>query len=162
MTNNKIVNAMKEDTAELLALYRTQLYGAAEWSETYPSEETIAFDLSRDALFVMKNEKNEIIAAISIDEDAEVAELPCWSKALEPAGELSRLCVREDMQGQGIARLMMQHAFEELKNRGMKGVHILVKTGHVVALASYAHLDFKKVGECVMFGKDFFCFEREL
>ena len=149
------------DKEEILALYRTMLYGAADWSEDYPNEETIDFDISRASLFAMRNEAGEIISVISIDQDEEVEALDCWDRALAPGGELSRLCVRKDMHNHGIAREMMKYAFEELKRRGKKSVHILVKTGHVVAFASYSKLGFKRVGECNLFGKDFVCMELE-
>lgn len=158
----QIVMATSEDSAEILALYRTMLYGAADWNEFYPDEETIADDISKDSLFVIKNENDEIIAAISIDKDDEVDALPCWDKALQPSGEFSRICVRKDMQNQGIARKMIDFVFERLKNEGKRSVHILVKTGHTVALALYKKVGFKEVGECNMFDKDFVCMEIEL
>lgn len=155
----QIFMATSEDSAEILALYRTMLYGAADWNEYYPNEETIADDLSRDSLFVTKNENGEIIAAISIDKNDEVNALPCWDKALRPSGEFSRISVRKDMQNRGIAKKMIEFVLERLKNEGKKSVHILVKTGHTVALGLYKKIGFKQVGECNMFDKDFVCME---
>lgn len=154
--------ATRNDKEEILSLYRTMLYGPADWNEYYPSEETIEFDLSRDALFVMENSKKEIIAAISLDQDEEVETLTFWSKKWIPGGELSRLCVRKDMQNKGISKEMMEYAFEVLRQRGRKSVHILVKTGHVIALSSYQSLGFQIVGQCVLMDRDFICMEREL
>lgn len=158
----QISMATSEDSSEILALYRTMLYGAADWNEYYPDEETIAYDISRDSLFVMKNENNEIIAAISIDKDDEVDALTCWDNSLQPSGEFSRVCVRKDMQNQGIARKMIDFVFERLKKEGKNGVHILVKTGHTVALGLYKKVGFKEVGECKMYDKDFVCMEIKL
>ena len=157
---NRITLAAREDKEEILALYKTMLYGPADWNEHYPNEDTIDFDMSRNALYVMKNELDEIIAAISIDEYEEVDKLPCWS--IMPGGELSRLCVRKDMQNHGIAKEMMRYAFDVLKNEGKNGVHILVRTGHTKALSTYAKLGFKTVGECHLFDKDFICMEIKL
>lgn len=162
LSNCKIVPAKVTDTEEILSLYRTHLFGPADWDETYPSKDTIAFDLSRNALFVMKNSDGEIIATASIDSDEEVEKLDCWDKNLQPSGEVSRICVRDDMKNNGIAKKMMQFVFDKLKNEGCKSVHILVKTGHIVAMKSYAHLNFKSVGECNLFNKDFICMERTL
>lgn len=145
-----------------MSLYQTQLYGAADWDENYPSRETIAFDLSRNALFVMKNSENEIIATISIDSDEAVDNLNCWNNDLKPCGEVSRICVRNDMKNKGIARIMMKHTFDVLKKRGYRSVHILVKTGHIIALKSYRKLGFEEVGKCNLFGKDFICLETEI
>lgn len=157
---NRIAQAAREDKEEILALYKSMLYGPADWNEYYPNEDTIDLDMSRNALFVMKNELGEIIAAISIDEDEEVDRLPCWSIAL--AAELSRLCVRKDMQNRGIAKQMMRYTFDVLKKEGKKGVHILVRDGHTVALSAYGKLGFKTVGECHLFDKDFICMEIKL
>ena len=157
---NRITLAASEDKEEILALYKTMLHGPADWNEHYPNEDTIDFDMSRNALYVMKNELGEIIAAISIDEDEEVDKLPCWS--IMPSGELSRLCVRGDMQNHGIAKEMMRYAFNVLKKEGKNGVHILVRTGHSKALSTYAKLGFKTVGECHLFDKDFICMEIKL
>ena len=144
----QIMNATEEDKDELLALYHAMIGGPCEWSETYPDENTIAFDLKNEDLFVMKNDAGEIIATISIDHDDAVE-------------SLSRLCVRKDMQGQGIAKQMMNYAGDVLKNRGMKGIHILVREGHVVALSTYAKIGFRTVGECDLFDKHFICMEKK-
>ena len=159
---NKITMAKNEDKGEILALYKTMLYGPADWNEYYPNEDTISFDMSRNALFVMKNEEGQIVAAISIDKDEEVDKLPCWNKKLFPGGEFSRLCVRKDMQNQGVAKEMIRYVFEILRKEGKKSVHILVKTGHAAALKAYGALGFEVVGECTLFDKDFVCMETAL
>lgn len=159
---NTIYTADGSDKEEILALYKTMLNGPADWNEYYPNEDTIEFDLSRNALFVMKNDNGHIIAAISVDEDKDVDKLTCWNKELTPSGEVARLCVRKDMQNRGIAKEMMRYVFDILKKEGKRSVHILVKTGHKAAFAAYSALGFKTVGECNMFGKDFICMEKEL
>ena len=96
----EIVMAEEADKAEVLALYRTQLGREfCPWTMEYPGEKEIDFDLSRDALFVMKDEGGRIVAAISLDEDAEVEALSCWNPELAPAGELSRMAVLPDWTG---------------------------------------------------------------
>ena len=159
---HEICLASPADRDKILALYKTMLYGPAEWDDDYPNEETIVFDMSRDALFVMKNDNDEVIAAISIDKDDEVDSLSCWDKSLAPSGEFSRICVREDMQNKGIAQQMILHVFDVMRKDGKKGVHILVKTGHEAALALYGKLGLKRVGECYLYGKDFICMEVKL
>ena len=110
----------------------------------------------------MKNEKKEIIACISIDHDDEVDALPCWSNSLQPSAELARVCVRKDMQGQGIAKMMMEYAFTKLRKQNKKSVHILVRTRHEAALACYRAIGFTQVGMCEMFDKQFVCMEKAL
>ncbi len=159
---DSIFHATEADKQEILDLYRTMLYGAAGWNENYPSMETIEFDLSRDSLFVLRDEDGQIAAAITIDDDEKVKTLPNWSADLEPSAELSRVAVREDLRGRGIARLLMEYAFDELRQRGFRGVHILVREEHEIALRAYEKLEYRSAGSCELFDAHFRCFERVL
>ena len=158
----RIVMAEKQDKEEILKLYKAQLGREfCPWTEDYPGEETIDFDLSRDALFVMK-EDGKVIAAISIEVDEDVDHLACWNRDLFPGGELARLAVTPDMQNKGIARKMMQHGLDALKERGYKSIHFLVNKHNVKAIKCYAVFGFNVVGECYMYDQDFLCYEKEL
>lgn len=157
-----ITLAEESDKDELLKLYRSMIGGAADWNEYYPSMENIEFDIAHDSLFVMKNQKGEIISAISIDHDEEVDKLDCWSKDFQPSAEVARVCVRKDLQGQGIAKMMMEHVFTVLREQNKKSVHILVRDNHKVALKCYSDLGFVPVGECELFEKHFVCMEKSL
>lgn len=105
----------------------------------------------------MRKKKKNIV--LVYDRTEAVEQLSCWSRELVPSAEVSRLCVRKDMQKQGIAKEMMKYVFEILKKEGKKGVHILVKTGHEAALSSYSAIGFQVVEECTLFDKDFVCME---
>ena len=158
----KIVMATEEDRAELMKLYKIQIGKEfCPWTEDYPGNETIDFDLSRDALFVMK-EEGIIIAAVSIEEEEEVDKLECWKPDLAPAGELARLAVLPEKQGQGIARQMLKFGMNELKARGNKSIHFLVNKYNEKAIRSYAKFGFDVVGECHLFDQDFLCYEKAL
>ncbi len=155
--------ASKKDKSEILALYRS-LAGTefCAWTEEYPGEIDIEGDLSRDGLFCLKDEKGEIVGVISIDQDENVERLTCWSKELQPSAELSRIGVRVENQNQGIARKLLQHAMEELRRRGKRSVHLLVCKTNKKAIRSYEKLNFAVVGECRMFGEDWWCYEKAL
>lgn len=158
-----ITAAVPADEDEILRLYKAQLgLEFCPWNEHYPENDTIRFDLSRDALFVMKNEAGEILAAISLDEDEAVEALDCWSEELQPAGEVSRLAVRPDCQNQGLARQMIRFSMNELARRGKKSIHYLVNKNNTKAVRSYAHLGFTKVGECALYDQPFLCYEKAL
>lgn len=75
-------------------------------------------DILRGDSFVIVNKKNnEIIAAISIDDDKLVEEQKCWSKELKPAGELARLVIAEEYRGNGLAGNLIQGAMEKLTKK---------------------------------------------
>ena len=105
-----IEKATAKDKDEILKLYKSQLGRKyCPWNDDYPSMETIDFDLSRDALLIMRAE-GKIIAAISVDDDEEVNNLKCWTSELQPGGELSRLAVSPDCQSKGLAKEMIETA----------------------------------------------------
>lgn len=155
-------NAKEEDIDAVLSLYKSNRGGPAGWDENYPSHDTIEFDMGRDALFVIRNSEGEVVACVSLDEDKEVEKLTVWNPKLNPVGEVSRLCVRSDYRGLGLAKKLMLGACEEWKMRGMKAVHILVRKGHTVALHTYSTLGFKVVGECFLHDLEYDCMEIDI
>lgn len=157
-----IVKAKEEDRSEVLALYRAQIgRDFCPWDEEYPSNGTIDWDLTRDALFVLKRD-GCIKAAVSVEQDEELDELSCWDESLAPEGELARLAVLPEEQNKGLGRIMLRFAMEELKRRGYRGVRFLVNRDNVRAIRSYAVFGFRTVGVCRMYGQDLFCYEKEL
>lgn len=163
MKNKTFLQPTIKDKQELLSLYQSMIgTEGCTWTEDYPNEEILENDIKRQAIFVMKNEKNEIIGTISIDDDKEVDSLACWSDNLKPAAELARLAIKSDYQNQGLARLMLQKTMEELKKRNYKGVHFLVSKTNRKALHSYAKLNFEKRGESNLYGEEWWCYEKEL
>ena len=159
---NTIEFATEKDRDDVLALYRAQIGREfCPWDEEYPGNDTIDYDLSRNALIVMRD-SDEIIAVISIEEEEEVDELPCWNKLLQPSGNLARLAVSPKHQNKGIARILLQYGMDVLKESGKKSVHFLVNKLNVKAIKSYEKLRFDVVGECHMFEQDFLCYEKAL
>ena len=158
----EIIPATEKDKSEILKLYKMQLGREfCPWNEYYPSEDEIDFDLSRESLFIMK-EDEKIIGAISIDDDASVDELPYWSEELQPGAELSRLAINPNLQGQGLAKELIVYGMEELKNRGFKSLHFLVNCTNKKALKCYSAFGFTKVGECELYDQPMWCYEFEL
>ncbi|MBR5642036.1 MAG: GNAT family N-acetyltransferase [Firmicutes bacterium] len=157
-----IVKATEEDREELLALYEA-LKGTefCAWDEEYPGDESIDWDLSRDALYVLK-ENGKIKAAISIEVDEEVDAFPFWDKELEPFGELARLGVLPEEQNRGLARVMIRFGMDELKRRGFKGVRFMVNKQNPKAIRSYAVFGFHVAGETNIYDQDMLCYEKEL
>ena len=158
----QIVMATEADRTGVLSLYRAQLGREfCPWDEEYPSNETVDWDLSRDALFVLK-ENGRVKAALSIEVDEAVDLLPCWDRSLAPAGELARLAVLPQEQNKGLGRIMLQFGMEELQRRGFRGIRFLVNKYNVKAIRCYASFGFRVAGECRMYEQDFLCYEKEL
>lgn len=191
--NMEFRRAKREEAEEILQLYRS-LIGTeyCVWTENYPTEREVEFDLSRNALFCLREiiseagrreqerqgmgmseektaepeslpeKRGRLMGVISIDDDPEVKALPCWSADLTPVAELSRLGVAIEYQNRGIARILLQEAMAELKELGYKAVHILVAKDNVKALRSYEKLQFTTAGDCELFEHSYWCYEKEL
>ena len=158
----EIIMATEADREELLALYKSQLGREfCPWDEEYPSNETIDYDLLRDAVFVMKMD-GRIVAAVSLEEDEAVDRLDCWDPNMQPVGELARVAVLPQEQSRGLGRIMLQFGMDELKRRGYKGIHMLVNKYNTKAIRCYAVFGFRVVGECYLYEQDYLCYEREL
>lgn len=158
----EIVLAKEEDRAEIMALYKAQIGREfCPWTDEYPSDVTIDFDLSRDALFVLKMD-GRIKAAVSLEEDEDVDNLSCWDATKAPEGEIARIAVDPEEQSKGLGRIMLQFGMDELKRRGFKGIHMLVNKHNKKAIRCYSVFGFDVVGECSMYDQDFLCYEKEL
>lgn len=79
--------AADEDKTEILKLYWGMI-GAegCTWSEEYPNMELLNRDIENKNQFCMKNDTDNIIAAIVIDEDEEVRKLPFWNRTIKKQG----------------------------------------------------------------------------
>lgn len=159
---HSIVLATEADTEEILALYRAQLgRPCCPWDEEYPSRETVDWDLSRDALFVWKQD-GKILGAVSLEEDEEADSLSCWDPSLAPAGELARLAVLPEHQGKGLGGALLGFGMEELKRRGFLGIRMLVNRSNDKAIGCYDRFAFHVAGQCRMYGQNFLCYEKKL
>jgi ribosomal protein S18 acetylase RimI-like enzyme len=159
---HEIVLAKEENRDELMALYKAQIGREfCPWTDEYPSNETIDYDLSRDALYVLKID-GKIKAAVSLEKDEDVDALKCWDEGKAPEGELARIAVAPEEQGRGLGRIMLRIGMEELKKRGFKGIHMLVNKHNKKAIRCYSVFGFDIVGECHMYDQDFLCYEKEL
>lgn len=74
----------------------------------------------------------------------------CGYFALKPESDsrffLSKLYLRKDKRGQGIARIMMNRVFEEAKSAGKKSVYLTVNKHNEHAADVYKKIGFKVVG----------------
>ena len=160
-----MLELIKESDLDIVRHFYRALAGTefCAWTDIYPGEPELQSDFSRDSLFCIRDDvSGEIAGLVSIDDDPEVESIACWSEELQPSAEISRLGVAEKYQNRGIACELLAGAMEELRRRGCKSAHMLVAKDNVKALRSYEKLVFEKVGEYVLQGHDYWCFEKRL
>ncbi|MDO5291352.1 MAG: GNAT family N-acetyltransferase [bacterium] len=158
----KVILATLNDKEQIMALYRGMIgTPGCTWSKNYPNEDLFAMDVASSNLFCIKNQQNEVIATVSVDQDKEVEELSVWTLPGKIA-ELARVAVRSDYQNQGIARLLLTQTMAELKTRNYQGAHFLVSETNPKALASYKKLNFTLCGTSTLYGEHWLCYEKIL
>lgn len=159
----RIEPATAQDGEELMRLYSFQKGRAfCFWPEDYPAPENVKDDLAHESLFVMRNQIGQMIAAVSIERDEEVERLPCWNPHMAPAGEIARLAVHPAFQNQGLARRMVAYGMQMLKERGCRGIRLLVNARNIPAINVYRFFRFETVGECDLYHQHFLCLEKSL
>lgn len=159
----RLYRAEKEDFEEIGMLYDTMRGRQfCTWDEGYPSGELLLADIEKGKLYVVKNSNSVIVAAVSICHDADIDKLPCWMGETEKAISFMRLVVAAPYQNQGIARLVLSLAMNQVKRHGVTSVRFLVGKNNVPALCSYRKLQFDEVGEADLFGEEWLCFEKQL
>ncbi len=155
--------ASSRDREEVMRLYELQKGREyCFWTADYPAMENVEDDLAHQALFVIRNQAGGILAAVSIERDAEVDRLPCWSAGLAPAGEIARLAVHPACQNQGFGRRIVAGVMQILKDRGYRSIHLLVSSQNLPAIRTYGFFRFDQAGECDMYSQHFLCLEKDL
>ena len=158
-----IAPASPGDLARLLPLYRAAAARPdCPWDEFYPDAGTLAADPAGGRLFCSKTPAGELAGGYALAFDPETDALPCWDRALEPAGEVVRLVVAPAWENQGLGRRLLADAMARLAGMGCKGCRILVGRQNFRALRSYAGLGLRRAGAARLYDADFDCFEQEL
>lgn len=158
-----IERARGEDADAIFALYHSLIddpYGT--WSEEYPSRELVEDDLANGQVFVMREEGGRIVSAIVCESSDEFEALAPWYEDVSSWAQLGRLGVARDVQGRGIARLMLAHAMEQARAQGCQAVRFLVGAHNVPAQRSYAKLGFDVCGEADAWEGHWLCYEKRL
>ena len=156
--------ASADDLAALLPLYRNAAARPdCPWDEWYPDQATLAADQAGGRLFCARTSAGDLAGAYALGfDDPDTAALPCWNRALEPAGEVVRLLVAPAWEGQGMGGRLLADAMHRLAAMGCRSCRILVGRENRRALRAYAGLNFRPAGQARLYDTDFVCFEKEL
>lgn len=162
----RFLQAKEQDKEKIMSLYKEAVGSeGCTWSEEYPNEEILEGDLKRGALFCLKDEKGEVLGAVSLDEDEAVDALKNWSFCKENgkrATEIARLVIKEGYRGQKLAGKMLGCLLEWLKANDYEIVYFLVAKKNERARKAYQRFAFMERGEAEIFGEQWLCYEKKL
>ena len=156
------IQAGEEDANQVLALYHAVIGKEfCTWNESYPGMHEIRTDMENADLFVFKAGL-EIIGAISIVPENELDDLELWRIRDGKIAEIARVAVAPEYQGRGLALKMVLETEKILRQRDYRAVHLLAARINLPACHTYQKADYQRMGECEMFGHEFYAFEKEL
>ena len=72
------------------------------------------------------------------------------------------MAVKKEYQNKGIAKYLIDYIEKQVVKRGFDGIHFLVSKTNPHAKAVYDKMNYICCGECIMYDKDWFCYEKKL
>ena len=156
--------AAASDLEGVMALYRSctafsPTHGNDNWSEAYPNREFAEEDLASHGLFVLEHQ-GEIIGAISLVPEDDWDELPVWTG--DRSCNLSRLCIRPQLQKLHLAERMMEEISRVAKERGYRSTRHGSLISNVASNRLYERMGYHNRGKASLYGHEYWCFERIL
>lgn len=155
-------NAKKEEAAEILALYQSAIGGKfCSWNESYPTMLEINHDLEADNLYVLTDEDDKIIGAVSIPPENELDDFFPQKADARPM-EIARIVVSTKHRNQGLSRRIVSEILSVLQSRGCTAVRLSVAKTNIPAQCTYRRLGFRTEKEVFIYGGEYYLLEKPL
>lgn len=158
-----VVRKVKENELEVILSIYNSLIGTSgcTWSLDYPNIDDVKGDFLNDSLYVIMD-NDQIIGAAAAGYSDEFEHLLCWDKDIKKACDLSRVGVRSDFQGKGVAQFLLSFLENDVVKREFDGMHFIVSKTNPKALSLYNKMGYKCVGDVYMYDNDWYCYEKKL
>lgn len=131
------------------------------WNEYYPSREDAENDLGSGCLYVGVHD-GKVIATISVVPENELDGQKFWNIDDGKTREIARIAVSRLYEGHGYAKALVSRIIDILRTENCTAVHLLVAKRNINAVRLYRSLGFEFVGECFMYGNDYYACEMKL
>lgn len=158
----QIEMATEENAEDIVKLYQSLIgKDGCTWNFDYPGMDDVKNDINQKSLYLVFD-KGVIIAAAAAGSDNELDELDCYSKNSKAPCNLARVAVKTEYQNKGIAKNMISFIEKQAIKRGFDGIRLLVSKTNFHARAVYDKMHYICCGECSMYSKEWYCYEKEL
>ena len=160
--NIKIKKANYKNIDDIMKIYKSLIgFPGCAWNDIYPNKEIIQSDINCESMYIVYY--NDLIVAVAnASKDEELENLKCWNKSIENPCGLARIGVLEKYQNKGIAKELIKYIEKDVTNCGFDGIHFLVSKTNPHAKAVYDKMNYICCGECIMYDKDCYCYEKKL
>jgi GNAT superfamily N-acetyltransferase len=138
--------------------------GIFQWTEHYPTVETVRGDIESDSFYCLKND-HDIVGVINLATlQEEEYDTITWQYPDETCMVIHRLAIHPDFQGQGAAGKLMNFAEDWGVNNKYTSVRLDAYSGNERALMFYENRGYEKRGEVSFPNRKlpFFCYEKQL
>lgn len=150
----------KEDIAEIKQLYADiKKNSFTAWSDAYPSEELICYDIERKGLWGVFSDDELIAISFAGQRCEDNEENFTWREDIKKRGTFARIGVSPKYQNRGIGSMLVKFILEKLKSDGFDGVRILVDISNLNAIKLYQKFGFKNCGIVTRENQKYFLFE---
>ncbi|HIS91383.1 MAG TPA: GNAT family N-acetyltransferase [Candidatus Alectryocaccomicrobium excrementavium] len=145
----------------ILRLYRSCVASPfCTWDNEYPAMENIRADMAQSALYVVRGDAGEIVAAASLGALNDID--PQGFPPLARPCELARLCVSPIVQGQGVGGQFLRFLLCEAERQNFDGVRLTVSVGQKIAQRLYQRVGFAECGKRFCYGNWFYLYHLKL
>jgi len=160
--------AIAADKEKIFTLFKQvilqmEFHKIDQWDDQYPTFEDITLDIDNQDMFVLLL-KNEIIAAITLNEEQEEDEYKKgnWIFVNGRIAVIHRLCVDPSYQNQGIAKNIMFFAEKQLYEKGYSAIRLDTFSQNTFAIKLYEKLGYSRAGEVFFRKGKFYLYEKSL
>lgn len=153
--------ALEKDFITIEGLYKKVIgTPGCTWNNEYPTIDEIKEDYKFQTLYVLEKE-GKIIGAMSVVPENELDDL-CFWKYTKNCKEIARIVIDIENQNHGYAKYLITEVINELKDKEVKAIHLLVAKQNEITQKLYKALGFIIKGECFMYDNDYYGCEKEL
>ncbi|RKP55545.1 GNAT family N-acetyltransferase [Cohnella endophytica] len=135
-----------------------------QWNDHYPNQGNIEEDLRNNSIYIAKYNQ-EIVGVVSFDDqDFQEYQTVDWKDKEGRFAVIHRLAVKPTYQGLGIAKTLMQFAYDRCSEQKYGSIRLDVFGANEKAVLFYHKLGFETRGEVYFDGRTslFYCMEKEI
>ena len=144
------------------AIVEMENNGVFQWDSIYPSKEDFLNDIQKKSLFVgILDQDISVVFTINKECD-EQYQNGSWSYPDAEYRIIHRLCVDPKYQNQGIAKEVLDHIENELRQRGVEAIRLDVFCNNPYALSLYRNKGYEEVGTAYWRKGRFYLMEKHL
>jgi ribosomal protein S18 acetylase RimI-like enzyme len=165
----EIVKGQTEDVLAVMEIIRRSILrmeeeGIYQWYSGYPTLQIMERDAAGGELYLLKDGPGHLACVTLNEYQSPEYETLLWSYDGRKVLVIHRLVVDPPLQGQGIAKKLMDFAHRYAAEIGCTSIRLDAYSANPRALRLYEGLGYQKVGQVLFPARElpFYCYEKEI